>query len=147
MNYVRAFYSLHDQPQPLDFSAVLAAGGHDINAGSINAAMAQDICQLRNILFNPIESSGKELSQIVWEYLAGIYPGFLAQRFHLRPDTASIQRLSVSGDEDHAEANFFFLGIVQQQLSQLTRNQNGPALALAVYKDLAPLYILYSEEP
>lgn len=114
MNYVGIFYSLHDQPQPLDFSAVLGAGGHNINAGRVNAAMAQDVCQLRNILFNAIESSGKEFPQIVREHLAGIDSSLLTQRFHLRPDTTAIQRFSVSGEKDHTGADFFFFGVVQQ---------------------------------
>ena len=33
------FYSLYDQPQSLDFSAMLGAGGHNINAGRVNAAV------------------------------------------------------------------------------------------------------------
>ena len=147
MNYVRIFYSLHAQPKPLDFPAMLGAGGHNINAGGVDAAVTYDVSQLRNILFNSIKSSGKELTQIVWKDLAGIYPGFLTQRFHLRPDTASIQRFSVSGEKDHAGADFFFFGIVQQQLSQLAGNQNGSALALAIHNDLALLHILHREEP
>ena len=140
------FYSLYHQPQLLNLFAMFRAGRHDINTGCINAAMPQNIRQLRNILFNSIECTGKELAKIVREHLAGIDPGFLAQGFHLRPDTASIQRFSVSGEKDHAGADFLFFGILQQQFSQLTGNQNGSALALAVHNDLALLYILHGEE-
>ena len=77
---------LHHQPQLFDFSAVLSAGCHDINSGGVDAAVAENICQLRNILFHTVEGSGKQLPQIVREYLAGIYPGSFAQTFHLRPN-------------------------------------------------------------
>lgn len=76
MNYVRDF--LYNQPKSLDDSAMLPAGGHNINTGCVDAAMAQNICQLRYILFDTIESSSKQFTQIVGEYLAGIYPSFLA---------------------------------------------------------------------
>ena len=33
------FYSLYDQPQSLDFSAMFGTGGHDINSGRVNAAV------------------------------------------------------------------------------------------------------------
>ena len=33
------FYSLHDQSQSLDFSTMLSAGGHNINAGRVNATV------------------------------------------------------------------------------------------------------------
>ena len=69
---------LHHQPQLLDFSAVLNTGCHDINAGGVDAAVAENICQLRNVLFHAVEGSGKQFPQIVWEYFAGIHPGSFA---------------------------------------------------------------------
>ena len=80
------------------------------------------------------------------KYLAGIDPGFLTQGFHLRPDTASIQRFSVPGEKDHTGADFLFFGIVQQQLSQLAGNQNGSGLTLTIHKDFALFYIFNREE-
>ena len=84
------FITLYHQSQPLDFSAVFCAGGHNIDAGRVNAAMAKNVCQLRYILFDTVEGAGKQLTQVVGKYFAGIDPGILAQLFHLRPYTASI---------------------------------------------------------
>ena len=74
MNYVGRLFCLNHKPQPLNFFAMFGAGCHDINPGGINAAVAQDVCQLGNVLFDSVESSGKLLPQIVGKYLAGIYP-------------------------------------------------------------------------
>lgn len=57
-NYV-VFFFLHHQAQPLDLSAVFGAGGHNIDSGGIDAAVPQNIRQLRNILFDTVESAGK----------------------------------------------------------------------------------------
>ena len=41
-------------------TAVLLSGGHDIDTGGIDAAVAQNICQLGNVLFDAIECAGKQ---------------------------------------------------------------------------------------
>lgn len=71
------FVFLHDQSQPLDFSAVFGAGRHDIDTGRIDAAVPQNICQFGDIFLDAVEGSGKEFSQIVRKDLAGIHPGSL----------------------------------------------------------------------
>ena len=53
------FVALYHQSQPFDLPAVLCAGRHDIDASGINAAVAQDVRQFRNILFNTVESAGE----------------------------------------------------------------------------------------
>ena len=65
------FFCLHHQPQTFDLLPVFRAGGHDIDPGGVDAAVAQDICQFGDDLLNAVKSSGKQLAQIVWKYLAG----------------------------------------------------------------------------
>ena len=54
------------------------AGGHDIDSCSIDAAVAQDVCQLGNVLFDAVESAGKELAQVVGENFGFFDPRGLA---------------------------------------------------------------------
>ena len=68
------------------------------------------------------------------KYLAGLYPGFLAERFHLRPDIASVQRLSAPGDKNLAGTDAAFLCVGQQQTAQLAGEQNRSGLALAAHR-------------
>lgn len=49
---------LYDQAKALDFSAVFGAGCHDIDAGGVDAAVAQNIRQLRNVFFNAVKCPG-----------------------------------------------------------------------------------------
>ena len=104
---------LYHQPQPLDLSAVLGAGGYNIDPGGINAAVPQDIRQLCNILLNAIEGPGKELAEVMGKDLGGIDTRCLTQPFHLRPDIASVQRLAGSRHEDNATLNTAPFGIIQ----------------------------------
>ena len=64
---------LYDKPQPFDFAAVFGAGGHDIDSCGVDAAVPQNVGKLGNVLFDAIESAGKELAQIVGENLRRRY--------------------------------------------------------------------------
>ena len=99
-NIMLIMYCLQDKSQTLYFPAVFQAGGHDIDSGGVHAAVAQNVRQLGNVLFQTIEGSGEQLAQIVGKHLAGLHPGFFAQSLHLRPNIAPVQRLSVSGNKD-----------------------------------------------
>ena len=103
---------LYNQPQPFDLSAVFGAGGHNIDPGGINAAVSQDIRQLRNILLNAVKGPCKELPQIVWKDLGGIDPCCPAQPFHLRPNVTAVQRITAPGDEDGAPSDATLLRVI-----------------------------------
>ena len=111
-NYV-VFLFLYHQSQTLDLSAVLGAGGHNVDPGGINAAVPQNICQLRNILLNAVKSPGKELAEVMGKDLGGIDTRCLTQPFHLCPDVASVQRLTVSCHKDNAAMDSAPFGIIQ----------------------------------
>ena len=122
------------------------AGGHDIDSGGVDAAVAQNVRQLGNVLFQTIEGSGEQLAQIVGEHLAGLHPGFFTKSFHLCPNIASIQRLSVSGDKNRAGVDAVFLCVGQQETTQLAGQQNGSGLSLAADGDLATADALNGEK-
>ena len=42
-----------------NYALCFGAGGHNIDSGGIDAAVPQNIRQLRNILLNAVESTGK----------------------------------------------------------------------------------------
>ena len=92
---------------------MFGAGGHDIDPGGIDAAVAQDICQLCNILLNAIEGPGKKFAQVVGKDLGGIDLCRMAQPFHLRPNVASIQGGAVPGNEDSTALDTAFLRVIQ----------------------------------
>ena len=62
-------FFLYHKTQAFHFPAVFRAGGHDINAGGIDAAVPQNIRQLGNVFFLVIECPGKQFPQIVGENL------------------------------------------------------------------------------
>lgn len=72
-HYVVSLF-LYNQPQPLDLSSVFGSGGHDIDAGGVDAAVAQNVGRLGDVLFNAVEGAGEQFAEIVGEYLAGLYP-------------------------------------------------------------------------
>ena len=100
MRIMWCFLCLYNQPEFLNFASVFAARSHDINSGGIDAAVTQNIRQLCNVLFQSIECPGKELAQIVWKDLGMLHTGFLTELFHLRPNVAPIDRLTISCDEN-----------------------------------------------
>ena len=68
------------------FLPMLAPGSHNIDPCCVDIAVAQNIRQLGNILFNAIKGSGKQLAQVMVEHLAGLNHGLLTEGLHLRPD-------------------------------------------------------------
>lgn len=109
---------LESKAQAFHLPAVLHARCHNVDAGRIDAAVAQDVRQLGDILLHPVERTGKQLAQVVRKDLAGLHARLFAERLHLCPDIASIVRLSTSGDENHAGADAAFGTIKAQTLSK-----------------------------
>ena len=63
--------ALSKQTQLFHLMAVLCAGGHDVDARRVDAAVAENICQLGDVFFKAIENSCKKVAQIVWKYFFG----------------------------------------------------------------------------
>ena len=81
--------ALSKQTQLFHLMAVLCAGGHDVDARRVDAAVAENICQFCNILLHTIESPGKEFPQIVGKHLvritfACVHSRFMADQILLR---------------------------------------------------------------
>ena len=92
--------ALSKQTQLFHLVAVLCAGGHDVDARRVDAAVAENICQFCNILLHTIESPGKEFPQIVGKHFVRIYVCLRTQPLHGRPDIAAVHRLTGQGTED-----------------------------------------------
>ena len=61
---------------------MLNTSGHDIDPSGVDGTVTQDVGQLGDVLFDAVESAGKEFSQIVRKDLAWLYAGGLAQFLH-----------------------------------------------------------------
>ena len=64
---------------------------HDINTGRVDTAVAQHICQLGDIPFQLIKSSGKQLAQVMGEHLAFLHACNTAKPLHTAPNAAAVQ--------------------------------------------------------
>ena len=108
--------------------------------------MPQDVGQLGNILFDSVKGAGEQLAQIVGENLAGGNAGGYTEGLHLRPDIASIEGLSVAGDEDRAGMDAVFLRVIQKQPFQLSGEQNCAGFAFTGDDKLSASHGLHGEE-
>ena len=115
---------------------MLGSGGHNIDSCGIDAAVTQNVCQLRNILLNAVEGPGEQFPQIMGKYFGGIHLRGLTQPLHLGPDIAAVQGVAIAGDEDPPVGSSAFFSILQQQLLQLARNENRPRFTFASNRDL-----------
>ena len=57
-----------------------------VDAGGGYIGVAQEIGQAGQVLFQAVVGPGKQVAEIVGEYLAGIHLGGCAQRLHVLPD-------------------------------------------------------------
>lgn len=127
------------KPQPFQLSGMFRSGGEQVDAGGIDGTVAQHIGQLYNIPGNPVEGGGKQVPQIMGEYLARFHPGPGAQRLHDPPDLKAGQRTPVFGAKNSAGDDFLLFGVFHQLAAQPAGEQNGAQLALEGDIRLSPL--------
>ena len=104
---------LNYKAKPFDFSTVFCSGGHDIDSSGIDTAVAKNIRQFCNILFNAVKSSGKELPKIMREHFGGIHTCRCAKPLHLCPDVTAVHRFSVLRNENNPALNTPAFRIIQ----------------------------------
>ena len=140
------FYFLHHQMHFFQLPAMFVSRGDDIDAGGVDAAVAQEVRQLCDVLLNGVERAGKKLVQIMGKHLPRFYPRSLTKPLHLRPDVAAVQRSAAFGAEDKPADNARPLGVAQQQLFQLGRQQDHLALSLGVDPDFSVAHCFYGKK-
>ena len=111
-----------------------ALGG--VNAGGVDAGVAQNIRQPGQVLFQRVVRPGEQVAQVVGEHLARLHSGALAQPLHIPPDVGAVHGLSRPRHEHRSSGDFLFLKIFFQRPAQLVRQKNRAALALV--DDLRP---------
>ena len=83
--------SLQHQAHTLETAAVLGAGGADVDTGGVDAAVAQQIGQLGQVLVQPVERAGEQVAEVVGKHFFVGDAGGAAQGLHLAPDVAAVQ--------------------------------------------------------
>lgn len=68
IHFVRAF-PLGNQAQAVQGPGVLRSGGDQVNAGRLDAAVAQHIGQLRHIPARLVKAPGEQVAQVVGKHL------------------------------------------------------------------------------
>ena len=86
-----------------------ALGG--VNAGGVDAGVAQNIRQPGQVLFQRVIGPRKQVAQIVGEHLARLHYGALAQPLHIPPDVGAVHRLSRPRHEHRPGGDFLLLGL------------------------------------
>ena len=109
---------------------MLGSGGDQVDAGGLDAAVAQDVRQLGHVPADPVERPGEQVPQVVGKDLGGLHPGPGAQRLHLRPDLPAGKAAAASGEKDLAGGGLLLPGVLQQLPAQLAGQQDGADLAL-----------------
>ena len=122
-----------------------AAGFHGVDPRGIDAAMAQQIGQTDDVLFDGVKDLGEKVPEIMGEYLAPRHVGFFAQPLHHTPDIAAVERFAVSSDKHRPglQAGLFY--IFFQQFLQRRGDENHPRLVFAVHHRLAVPHRLHGD--
>ena len=76
INFV--YFNLRNKTQSLQLPGVLYASGNEVDAGGLNAGVAQYIRQFGYIPAGPVESPGEQVPQVVGEYFRGGHAGLFA---------------------------------------------------------------------
>ena len=98
-------------------------GLHGVDPRGVHTAVAQQVRQTHDVLFDGVKRPGEKVPQIVGVYLAPRHLRPFTQPLHTAPDIAAVQRLAVSPHKywPGLLAGFFYIS--QQQLLQLRRKK------------------------
>ena len=78
-----------------------------------DTAVAQDIRQLGDVLFNAVKGSCKEFPEIMWEYFGRVHTCCSTQPLHLCPDIAAIHGLPILCNKDRTALDSAMLRVIQ----------------------------------
>ena len=71
--------TLRYKSQSVQLPLVFRPGGQEVDAGGLEAGMAQHIRQLHDVKAGPVKGRGEQMAKVVWKDLAGRDPRRLAQ--------------------------------------------------------------------
>lgn len=83
--------TLRYKSQSVQLPLVFRPGGQEVDAGGLEAGMAQHIRQLHDVTAGPVKGRGEQMAKVVGKDLAGRDPRRLAQPLHLRPDLTAAE--------------------------------------------------------
>lgn len=115
---VGAVFSYH-QPHILHPPAVLFAGRYDINSSGVDAAVAEDIGELGNILLDAVKRAGKQVTKVMRKDLARVDVRVPAKLFHFAPDVRAADGLARFGNENCTVVVMVTLCVFQQLFCRL----------------------------
>lgn len=104
MNQSHSFHAL----------TVLDACGDDINSCRVDTAVSENVGKFRDILFDTVEHTSKQMSQIMRKNLLRIDIGILAKAFHFSPDFRPTDRSACLRYKDKPLTYSAFLNIPEQ---------------------------------
>ena len=110
---------------------MLGTGGADVDARGVDAAVSQQIRQLRQIAVQPVERPGEQVAEVVGKHLLVGYPGGTAEGFHLPPDVAAVKGRAAARDEHGAVGDAVLLHVAEQLLLEPGGNEHPAGFALA----------------
>lgn len=90
----------HDQPQIFDLLLLLLAADKRVDARGVDARVPKQVRQVGDILLRLIICDGKQVAEVVREYLLPADVGLFAERFHVVADVTPVDRLSASGHKN-----------------------------------------------
>lgn len=92
-------FCLPYQPQSGYFFCINIVGGYQIDPRGLDTAVAQHVCESRNVTGGTVETSGKEMTQIMREHLFPCDASDPTKSLHLRPDLPAIKPPAASRQE------------------------------------------------
>ena len=132
--------------QALHTLAVFSAGGNDVDARGIDAAVAENVGELGDVLFRTVERPREQVAEIVRKDFAWADVRVCAKGFHLSPKIRAAERLARPRNKDCPCCDMPFLGVVQQLFLQFPYKEHRAHLAFAFDRCLSRPRSFYCDE-
>ena len=112
-------YNLQKHVHLIEQALVFGARFHDIDPRRLDAGMAKQVSQLRDIFFDIIEGTREQVPQVVGEHFPRGYFGPLTQRLEQFPDRDTAEGLTCPGQEYRSVVDAVFLAPLLQPVTKL----------------------------
>ena len=114
-------------------AAARVGAGLRVDAGRLDAGMAEQVGQAHDVLLLPVEREGEEMAQVVREHLLRGDARGRAQPLHHTPDVGAVERIAVLRDEHGPGGNAPFPAVAAQLPPQRGGDRHGAQLALVLH--------------
>ena len=117
----------------VELALVFGAAFKGIDAGGVDACVAEKVGEAQEVFFGGVEGAGKEVAQVVGEDFPGVDASGLAEGFHGAPDVGAVEWAAGSRGKDGAGGLFLLSEVAFEEGAEPVGQEDEAVFAFVVH--------------